>query len=155
MLSSQTVCVLKPLQLGGGIDGKYCSRSRIMAWLLVLGQDNVHAARFRPPSFLRRSSRARTRHHASRLVYSDAYLERVCSTVESLSGAVVLVGHSMGGIVISGVAERLRLIHVLIIRDIAQRVKRCDTTLYPANKHTVGELAGFGWSVSGRPCRGS
>jgi len=22
---------------------------------------------------------------------------------------------------------------------------------YPASKHTVGELAGFGWSVSGRP----
>ena len=26
--------------------------------------------------------------------------------------------------------------------------------LYPASKHTVGELDGFGWSVSGRPCRG-
>jgi hypothetical protein len=25
---------------------------------------------------------------------------------------------------------------------------------YPASKHTVGELDGFGWSVSGRPCRG-
>jgi hypothetical protein len=25
---------------------------------------------------------------------------------------------------------------------------------YPASKHTVGELDGSGWSVSGRPCRG-
>lgn len=37
----------------------------------------------------------------------DAYVERVCATVESASGPTVLVGHSMGGIVISGVAERL------------------------------------------------
>jgi hypothetical protein len=29
MLSSQTVYVLKPLQLGGGIDGKYCSRFEV------------------------------------------------------------------------------------------------------------------------------
>jgi pimeloyl-ACP methyl ester carboxylesterase len=37
----------------------------------------------------------------------DAYIERVCSTVKSMSEPVVLVGHSMGGIVISGVGERL------------------------------------------------
>ena len=37
----------------------------------------------------------------------DAYVERVCSTVESASTPAVLVGHSMGGIVVSGVAERL------------------------------------------------
>jgi pimeloyl-ACP methyl ester carboxylesterase len=37
----------------------------------------------------------------------DAYIERVCATVESLTEPVLLVGHSMGGIVASGVAERL------------------------------------------------
>ena len=70
-------------------DGKYCSRSRIMAWLLVLGQDNVYAARFRPPSFLRRyfpgtdeTPDETLRYKLSRLVYSEAYLERVCSTVD-------------------------------------------------------------------------
>ena len=36
----------------------------------------------------------------------DAYVEQVCATVDSLPGPVVLVGHSMGGVVISGVAER-------------------------------------------------
>ena len=32
--------------------------------------------------------------------------------------------------------------------------KAWDEIEYPASKHTVGELGGFGWSVSGRPCPG-
>ena len=36
-----------------------------------------------------------------------AYVDRVCDQLDALPGPAVLVGHSMGGIVISGVAERL------------------------------------------------
>ena len=37
----------------------------------------------------------------------DAYVDRVCDRIDRLAGPAVLVGHSMGGLVISGVAERL------------------------------------------------
>ena len=37
----------------------------------------------------------------------DAYVDRVVAAVEAASGPVELVGHSMGGIVISAVAERV------------------------------------------------
>jgi pimeloyl-ACP methyl ester carboxylesterase len=37
----------------------------------------------------------------------DAWVEQICALIEQQSEPVVLVGHSRGGIVISGVAERM------------------------------------------------
>jgi len=63
----------------------------------------------------------------------DSYVQRICGTVGALGGEVILVGHSLGGLVISAVAEALperlrRLVYVtaFLPRDGDSLVRICS-----------------------------
>ncbi len=63
----------------------------------------------------------------------DTYVQRICGTVGTLGGEVILVGHSLGGLVISAVAEALperlrRLVYVtaFLPRDGDSLVRICS-----------------------------
>ena len=72
----------------------------------------------------------------------DAYADRVIAAISGRSDRITLVGHSMGGVVISAVAER-------VPERIARLVYAC--AFLPRNGEALGQLA-TAWARRAQDC---
>ncbi len=73
-------------------------------------------------------------------VTMDAYVERVIAATESIEGPIVLVGHSLGGAIISQVAERIPNKIERLVFVAAMLPKNGDTPLALMQSDSEGEL---------------
>lgn len=73
-------------------------------------------------------------------VTMNAYVDRVVTAVEALEGRIVLVGHSLGGAIISQVAERLSAKIERLVFVAAMLPKSGDTPLALMQSDEAGEL---------------